>query len=128
MRNALLGLIVASALTAPASLYAAVCGAAKPDAQDAVAVSPDIYKVLIDNETIRILDTRNGTGGRLGPLGPGGSFDLQVTGRGGVPASGVDSVVMNVTATEPTSSSVASRRRSVPSGASAMKVRSRAHA
>ena len=33
-----------------------------------------------------LLDTRDGTGDRLGAVGPGESIDLQVTGRGGVPA------------------------------------------
>jgi subtilisin family serine protease len=50
----------------------------------------------------RIFDTRNGNGGKLGPLGAGGSYALQVAGRGGVPASGVAAVVMNVTVTGPT--------------------------
>lgn len=45
----------------------------------------------------RILDTRSTT-----PLGPGQSRDIQVTGVGGVPASGVSAVVMNVTAVSPT--------------------------
>ncbi len=52
----------------------------------------------------RILDTRNGTGW-LGPTGPGQTLDLLVTGRGGVPESGVAGVVLNVTVTEPTTSS-----------------------
>ena len=50
----------------------------------------------------RILDTRDGTGGVSGPLGPARAVDAQVTGRGGVPASGVSAVVLNVTATQPT--------------------------
>jgi hypothetical protein len=41
---------------APASLYAAGCGAARPDARDAVALMPNFYKVIIDNETIRVID------------------------------------------------------------------------
>jgi len=52
----------------------------------------------------RAMDTRNGTGGRSGALGPGGTFDLVVRGVGGpsgVPAS-ADSVVLNVTAVQPT--------------------------
>jgi len=48
--------VAACALVAPAGLYAAGCGAAKPDALDAAAAAPDTHKVLIDNETIRILD------------------------------------------------------------------------
>ncbi len=47
----------------------------------------------------RILDTRNGTGGIPGPLGPGATVGVSVTGVGGVPASGVGAVVVNVTAT-----------------------------
>src|ERR1700737_5295332 len=43
-------------LLGPSGLRAAACGAAKPDTRDAVAVVPDTHKVLIDNDTIRILD------------------------------------------------------------------------
>jgi uncharacterized protein YkwD len=46
----------------------------------------------------RILDTRTGIGGGV-RLGPGASLDLQVTGRGGVPSSGVQAAVMNVAVT-----------------------------
>src|SRR4029079_4150243 len=39
----------------------------------------------------RLLDTRDGTGrnGAVGPLNGGSSFDVQATGRGGVPATGL---------------------------------------
>ena len=50
----------------------------------------------------RLLDTRDGTGAPAAAIGPGGIVDLQVTGRGGVPDSGVSAVVLNVTVTEPT--------------------------
>lgn len=53
----------------------------------------------------RLLDSRNGTGGRTTPLGPGESLDLVVTDTGGVPSSGVSSVILNVTATDVTRSS-----------------------
>lgn len=55
----------------------------------------------------RILDTRdgNGTGGSRNPIGAGGVIDVQVTGRGGVPASGVSGVAVNVTVDQPTGSS-----------------------
>jgi len=46
----------------------------------------------------RILDTRSAGG----PLGSVSSLDVQVTGRGGVPAAGVSAVVMNVAVTAPT--------------------------
>ena len=59
----------------------------------------------------RLLDTRLGAstvdGLELGagPLGPNGVLDLSVLGRGGVPATGVDSVAVHITAvlqTQPT--------------------------
>jgi hypothetical protein len=53
----------------------------------------------------RVLDTRTGVGALGGKLGPSGTLGLQVTGRGGVPASGVSAVVLNVTVTEPTAGS-----------------------
>ncbi len=52
----------------------------------------------------RVLDTRDGTGGVSGPLGPAGAVEVAITGQGGVPASGVSAVVLNVTATQPTAS------------------------
>jgi len=50
----------------------------------------------------RLLDTRDDTGGVSGPVPGGGSVSLQVTGRGGVPATGVSAVILNVTAVDPT--------------------------
>ncbi len=47
----------------------------------------------------RVLDTRNGTGGTSGPVGPGGTIELKVTDAGGVPAAGGTAVALNVTAT-----------------------------
>jgi len=52
----------------------------------------------------RALDTRYGTGGRLGQIGANSSYDVTVRGVGGVPA-GADSVVVNVTAVAPTANS-----------------------
>ena len=51
----------------------------------------------------RILDSRNGTGrgGLTTPVGTS-PIDLTVVGVGGVPSSGVDAVVLNMTATAPT--------------------------
>ena len=46
----------------------------------------------------RLLDTRNGQG----PIGQMETINIQVAGTGGVPASGVSSVVLNVTVTNPT--------------------------
>ncbi|HEX6475799.1 MAG TPA: hypothetical protein VF005_00885, partial [Acidimicrobiales bacterium] len=55
----------------------------------------------------RITDTRTGSGfpnaGKT--LGPNATLNVQVTGAGGVPTSGVSAVVLNVTATNPTKQS-----------------------
>ena len=47
----------------------------------------------------RILDTRDGTGGISGPFGPQQTSSIAVAGAGGLPASGVGAVVLNVTVT-----------------------------
>lgn len=52
----------------------------------------------------RLLDTRDGTGGRLGALGQGEWIDLVVAGRGGVSAQ-PQAVALNVTVTNPTAGS-----------------------
>jgi hypothetical protein len=46
----------------------------------------------------RVLDTRYATGGVAGPVVGGQTIDVAVTGVGGVPATGVSAVVLNVTA------------------------------
>jgi len=45
----------------------------------------------------RLLDTRSGIGAPQGPVAPHGVVQLHVLGQGGVPASGVSAVVLNVT-------------------------------
>jgi hypothetical protein len=49
----------------------------------------------------RIVDTRTGLGGVTGPVPAGTTSTFTATSVGGVPASGVAGVVLNVTATEP---------------------------
>ena len=54
----------------------------------------------------RVLDTRFGIGLPVGKIGPpAADAQVQVTGVGGVPASGVGAVVLNVMVTEPTQDS-----------------------
>ena len=43
--------------------------------------------------------TTDGQFSGTGPIGPGQTLNLTVLGRGGVPATGVDAVALNVTAT-----------------------------
>lgn len=49
----------------------------------------------------RALDSRNGTGGINGPISPGQTINVKVTGRGGIPATGVSAVALNITVTSP---------------------------
>jgi uncharacterized protein (DUF1501 family) len=56
------------------------------------AVSPD-----------RLFDTRLGLGVRPGKVPAATPIEIQVAGRGGIPAEGVSAVVMNLTITEPES-------------------------
>ncbi|AQT72286.1 N-acetylmuramoyl-L-alanine amidase [Streptomyces sp. fd1-xmd] len=50
----------------------------------------------------RLMDTRSGLGVAKAPVGAGGVVTLAVAGVEGVPAQGVTAVVLNVTATNPT--------------------------
>jgi serine/threonine-protein kinase len=50
----------------------------------------------------RVLDTRAGIGAPAAPVAAGKTVALTVDGVGGVPASGVSAVVLNVTVTQPT--------------------------
>ncbi len=51
----------------------------------------------------RLLDTRSGVGAKRGRVRGGTTIDLQVSGRGGVPESGADAVILNVGSVNPTS-------------------------
>ncbi len=62
----------------------------------AVTAEPPGY---VSMTPARILDTRYGNGAPRKPVATGGTVQLKVTGRGGVPSSGVDAVVLNLTAT-----------------------------
>ncbi|WP_369778085.1 hypothetical protein [Streptomyces sp. R33] len=56
----------------------------------------------------RLMDTRSGLGVPKAKVGQGGTATLQVTGTAGIPAAGVTAVVLNVTATDPTTDSFVS--------------------
>jgi len=68
-----------------------------------VASGPSgLYNPLVP---ARLLDTRSGNGAPTAQLGAGGTLNLQVTGRGNVPSTGVSAIVMNLTVTGPSASS-----------------------
>jgi hypothetical protein len=52
--------------------------------------------------TVHLLDTRNGTGGVTGLRGPGSTTVFPVLGVGGIPASGVSAVLVDVSPVKPT--------------------------
>jgi hypothetical protein len=54
--------------------------------------------------TVKVLDTRSGIGGTTGPLSSGQTATFTATGEGNVPASGVSSIYMIVSAITPTTS------------------------
>lgn len=60
----------------------------------------------------RIMDSRSHLG--AGAPGPGGTSVLQVTGRGGVPVTGVSAVVINTTVTRPTTAGYVTGYRTGP--------------
>ena len=88
-------------------------GAVEALAAQAAAPSLDLEPAAVNNafeslNPARILDTRPGgstSDGQYvatGPLGPAGTLEVVVVGRGGVPALGVGAVAVNVTAVAPT--------------------------
>ncbi len=56
---------------------------------------------LIGLTPTRVADSRQGVGVPLAPLGAGGQVDIQLAGRGGVPATGVSAVIVNNTVVRP---------------------------
>jgi hypothetical protein len=65
-------------------------------ADAAATTEPGTFATL---DPVRILDTRVGNGAAQAKVAASGTVGLQVTGRGGVPASDVAAVVVNVTVT-----------------------------
>ena len=87
-----------------AAFAAAACFGALAPASPASARANTAGEYISLPSPARILDTRTGVGAAAAPIGARSSIDLQVTGRGGVPATGVQAIVMNVTAVAPTDS------------------------
>lgn len=88
--------------------YDLATGLGAPNGREIVAglckaVAPSPAATFNALTPARVLDTRYGIG-RAGttPVAANGTVKLKVTGVGGVPATGVTSVVMNVTAASPT--------------------------
>jgi len=93
--------VAATALTGAAGL----ANAATPSAATLITLpaitlpTSGTYKAVAP---ARVLDTRDGTGAPKAPVGPGAFISLSMLGVGGVPATGVSAVVLNLTVTAPT--------------------------
>ncbi|WP_459651136.1 hypothetical protein [Kitasatospora sp. Ki12] len=72
------------------------------------AAQPPVKGRFVPVPPSRILNTVMGVGAPAGRVGQGGVVTLQVAGVGGIPATGVTAVVMNVTAVNPTADSAIS--------------------
>ncbi|WP_346537582.1 hypothetical protein [Micromonospora sp. DPT] len=70
--------------------------------QQATADLADTTGAYYEVSPARLMDTREGLGAPKAKIGPLAKVDLQVAGRGGVPAVGAGAVVLNVTITGPT--------------------------
>jgi hypothetical protein len=91
----------AAALIAGIALTLGALGALVPVSP---ALAADAGSTYVPLSPTRILDTRDGTGrgGISGPIPAGGTVELTVTALVGVPATGVEAVTLNVTATNGT--------------------------
>ena len=90
-----LGWAPAGATTAAAT---ATAGSTVLGADTAAAASGGLFRSLAPR---RLLDTRSGVGAPAARVAADATVHLQVTGRGGVPSTGVAAVVLNVTVTDP---------------------------
>lgn len=59
---------------------------------------PALLGDFVPLQPFRLLDTRSGIGGRTVPLGAGTTVDVATLGLGGIPATGVTAIALNVTA------------------------------
>src|SRR5437879_3870532 len=93
--------LLAFALVVPAgSASGAPTGhVGRSGAAASAAATPSAAGAFVPVAPSRLLDTRNGVGAPKAPVKAHAAVAVQVTGLGGVPASGVSAVVVNVTAT-----------------------------
>ncbi len=86
-------------LTVWAMALAGALAVLMPSQASAAPAPPGGYVSLTPT---RVLDTRLGNGAPVARVAARATVSVQVTGRGGVPATGVSAVVLNVTAVAPT--------------------------
>ena len=108
LRSLLLAMLLGCALAAPTTAYAASTsgGAVRTGsiAQASAVAGPAPTTRLTSVAPTRVIDTRTGLGGPKGAVAAGSTTTVQVGGTGGVPASGVAAVVLNITVAGPAAS------------------------
>lgn len=105
MKNLRRGRVLATvALTALATAAVPVVAQASSPALVSAFAAGDATGTYYQVSPSRLLDTRTGNGAPKAKVGEGRKVDLQVTGRGGVPATGVSAAVLNLTGITPTRS------------------------
>src|SRR5664279_4415802 len=95
---AVLALAVVGAVIAPAAVEPVAAAVTNTPVAGA-PVAPGGFGSVAP---LRVLDTRSGTGAPAAAVRAGATPAAKVTGPGGVPATGVSAVVLNVTVTAPT--------------------------
>ncbi|MFL6100022.1 MAG: hypothetical protein ACJ71T_08735 [Actinomycetales bacterium] len=96
MKNATLGRLVAGSV-ALAAVLAAAPSAALATTHSLGAVAASVNGSFTPLTPARVLDTRNGTGAPKAKVASHATLSFDVAGQGGVPATGVSAVVLNVT-------------------------------
>jgi hypothetical protein len=87
------------AVGAISAYYATFADPRLSSAPNASPPADNDYTPLVPD---RVLDTRSGLGAARGRISHQGTVEIPLLGRGGVPASGVGAVVLNVTTTDTT--------------------------
>ncbi len=75
-------------------------GAASPTTTP-IVLGPSVASGFVSISPVRLFDTRDGTGGRTGPLGPGETWSFAQAGQFGIPADAT-AVAWNLTAVDAT--------------------------
>jgi len=78
-------------------------GSASPNVTP-IVLGPSVASGFVSLSPVRVFDTRDGTGGRVGPLGPNETWSFAQAGQFGVPAD-ASAVVWNLTSVESTTPS-----------------------
>ena len=88
-------MVLAASLAAPAPIATTARALTAPGVPPPTGASR-----LVALPPTRLVDTRDGVGTPVGPVGDGATISIAVAGHGGVPANGATAVVLNATVTD----------------------------